>query len=163
MQPLTVEELSLVVEIMSGKLGISSAKEARALLEGAASSSQNKGKRKRLALPDTRVMDDLEGYKLSKAEAASAPTTKAGTPPASASVEPSPAKATKKERSNSSESARTLTITLHADGFTYSNPSFVKDMSELLLLSADRKRLNDIGLVQSPEWSLAHAYQIGFL
>ena len=39
LQPLTVEELSLVKDMMSGKLGIPLAKEARALLEGAASSS----------------------------------------------------------------------------------------------------------------------------
>ena len=79
MQPLTVEELSLVEEIMSGKFSIPSAKETRALLEGTASSSKTKGKRKRLALPNTRVMDDPEGYKLSKTEAASAPATQVGT------------------------------------------------------------------------------------
>ena len=53
---------------MSGKLGIPSTKEARALLEGEASSSQKKGKRKRPALLDTRVVDDPEGYRLSKVE-----------------------------------------------------------------------------------------------
>ena len=39
LQPLTVKELLLVEDIMKGKLGIPSTKEARALLEGAASSS----------------------------------------------------------------------------------------------------------------------------
>ena len=61
LQPLTVEELSLVEDIMVGKLGIPSTKEARALLEGAASLSQKKGKRKRSALPDTRVVDASKG------------------------------------------------------------------------------------------------------
>ena len=42
LQPLTVEELSLVEEMVKGKLGIPSAKEARVLLEGAASSSHKK-------------------------------------------------------------------------------------------------------------------------
>ena len=39
LQPLTVDELSLVEGLMSGKFSIPSAKEARALLKGAASSS----------------------------------------------------------------------------------------------------------------------------
>ena len=65
LQPLTVEELLLVEEIMSGKFSIPLAKEAKALLEGAVSSLQkNKGKRKRLL--DTKVVDDLEDYKMSK-------------------------------------------------------------------------------------------------
>ena len=38
LQPLTTGELSLVEEIMSGKFSMPSAKEAKALLEGAASS-----------------------------------------------------------------------------------------------------------------------------
>ena len=37
LQPLTVEELLLVEHMMSGKLGIPSAKEARALLKGTVS------------------------------------------------------------------------------------------------------------------------------
>ena len=69
---------------MSGRFSIPLAKEAKALLEGAASSSQKKGKRKRSSIPDTKVVDDPEGYKLSKAEAAAANATQAGTPPASA-------------------------------------------------------------------------------
>ena len=47
LQPLTVDELSLVEGMMSGKFSIPSAKEARTLLKGAASSSQKKKKRKR--------------------------------------------------------------------------------------------------------------------
>ena len=39
LQPLTFDELSLVDGLMSGKFSIPSAKEARALLKGAASSS----------------------------------------------------------------------------------------------------------------------------
>ena len=38
LQPLTTGEFSLVEEIMSGKFSIPSAKEAKALLEGVASS-----------------------------------------------------------------------------------------------------------------------------
>ena len=122
-----------------------SAKEAKALLESATSSSQKKGKRK--IMPDTRVMDDLEAYKLSKVEAAAAPA-KVGTP-SSVSAEPSPAKSAEKEKSSKNEGA--LTVTLPADGSAYSDPSFVKDLSEVLLLPANRKRLTDIGLVQSVE------------
>ena len=72
LQPLTTEELSLVVEIMSGRHRIPSAKEAKALIESATSSSQKKkGKRKRV--PNTRVVDDSEAYKLSKVEIAPTP------------------------------------------------------------------------------------------
>ena len=80
LQPLTTGELSLVEEIMSSMYGIPCSKEAKALLEGVASSSQKKkGRRKRL--PYTRVMDDPKAYKLSKVEAASAPAaTQAGIP-----------------------------------------------------------------------------------
>ena len=60
MQPLIVEELLLVEDLMSGKLSILSAKEAKALMRGAASSSYKGKKKKRSALPDTRVVDDLE-------------------------------------------------------------------------------------------------------
>ena len=67
---------------------------------GAASSSQKEKKRKRGPLPDTRVVDDPEAYKQSKAAASTAQT---GTPPVSASVEPSPAKSAKKAKTRSSE------------------------------------------------------------
>ena len=69
MQPLTVEELSLVEDLMCGKLSIPLAKEAKALMKGAAISSQKERKRNRWALLDTRVIDGPEAYKMSKAEA----------------------------------------------------------------------------------------------
>ena len=50
LQPLILDELSLVKGMMSGKFNIPSAKEARALLKGAASSLQKEKKRKRQAL-----------------------------------------------------------------------------------------------------------------
>ena len=81
----------------------------------------------------------------------------------SVSVELSPAKATKKVRSKSFEGEGTLTVTIPADGFAYFDLSFFKDMSESLLLPTNRKRLNDIGPVQSAEWSLAHAYKVSYL
>ena len=155
LQPLTVEELSLVEDMVKGKLGIPSAKEAKALLEGAASSSQKKGKRKRGPQVDTRVVDDPEGYKQSKAEAASVAAAGARVSP-----DPSPAKSAKRAKSKSSEGEGTLTVSLPADGSAYSDPSFVRELSETLLLPADRKRLADIGPVQSVEWSMAHLYQV---
>ncbi|KAL5565741.1 hypothetical protein UlMin_028905 [Ulmus minor] len=140
-------------DMVKGKLGIPSAKEAKALLEGAASSSQKKSKRKRPQV-DTRVIDDPEGYKQSKIEAASVAA-------AGARVSPdlSPAKSAKRAKSKSSEGKGTLTVSLPADGSAYSDPSFVRELSETLLLPADRKRLVDIGPVQSVEWSMAHLYQ----
>ena len=53
-----------------------------------------------------------------------------------------------------------MVVTLLAKGSTYSDPSFVKDVTEGLILPADRKRLNEIGPVKTTEWSLAHAYQL---
>ena len=108
-----------------------------------------------MTLPDTRVMDDPEGYKLSKAEVAA---TQGKTPPASTSIELSLAKSAKKARSKSYEGKGTMTVSLPDDWSAYSDPSFVRDITEVLLLPADRKRLNEIGPVQSAEWSLAHAY-----
>ena len=72
-----VDELSLVEDLMSRHFSIPSAKEAKALLKGAASSSQKENKRKRHALPDTQVVDDPQGYRQSKAKAAA---TQTGTP-----------------------------------------------------------------------------------
>ena len=63
LRPLMVEELSLVEDLMSGRISISWAKEAKALMKGAASLSQREKKRKRVALPNTRVVDDPEVYK----------------------------------------------------------------------------------------------------
>ena len=58
LRPRTVEEFSVAEDLMSGKISIPSAKEAKALMKGAASLSQREKKRKRSALPDTRVGDD---------------------------------------------------------------------------------------------------------
>ena len=66
----------------------------------------------------------------------------------------------KKARSKSHEGEGTMTVSLPADGSAYFDPSSVKDVTEGLLLLADRKRLNEIGPVYSAEWSLAHAYQV---
>ena len=141
---------------MSGKFSIPSTKEAKALLEDVASSSQKK-KRKKPTLLDTRVVDKHA------TEAASASfVTQAGSPPyfASASIEPSLTKSAKKARSKLYESKGMLIVTLPADGSVYSDISFVKDVAELLLLLANCKRLNDIRLVQLAEWSLTHLYQV---
>ena len=100
MQPLTVEELSLVEDLMSRKLSIPSAKEAKALMKGAASSSQKERKRKKSALPDTRVVDDPEAYKKSKAKVMS---TQAGKSQGTASTEPSPVKSAKRAKGKSLE------------------------------------------------------------
>ena len=54
----------------------------------------------------------------------------------------------------------TLVMPMPSDESTYSNPSFVKDVTEALLLPVDRKRLAEIEPVQSAVWSLAHAYQV---
>ena len=105
--------------MVKGKLGILSAKEAKALLEGATSSSHKKGKRKRLDLPDTRVVDDPEGYKQSKAEVASAPAAGVHT---SLSPNLSPTRSAKKAKSKSSEGEGTLTVSLLDDGYAYSGP-----------------------------------------
>ena len=144
LQPLTVDELLLVEGIMSGKFSIPSTKEAKALLKDAASSSQKEKKRKRPALLDTRVVDDPEGYRMSKAETT---LIQAGTPPMSASVAPSPARSAKNAWSKSSEGKGVLTVTLPAKGSAYSNPSSVKEVTEALLLPANHKRLNKIGHV----------------
>ena len=94
---------------------------------------------------------------MSKAETIA---TQAGMPPASPSIELSPAKSTKKAQSKFSEGEGTLTVTFPAEGSTYFDPSFVKDVTDALLLPADHKKLNEIRPVQSAEWSLAHCYQV---
>ena len=157
MRPLTVKELSLAEDLMSRKLSIPSAKEAKALLKGAASSSQRERKRKRVALPDTSVVDDLEVYKQSRAEAVS---TLVGKSQGATSAEPSPVKSAKKAKGKSSEGGDSVAVPMPSDGSTYSDPSFVKDATEALLLPADQKRLAEIRPMQSAEWSLAHAYQV---
>ena len=76
------------------------------------------------------------------------------------SPDSSPAKSAKRVKSKSSKGEGTLTISLPVDESAYSDPLFVKELSETLLLPADRKRLVDIGPVQSVEWSMAHSYQV---
>ena len=128
---------------MSGKFHIPSTKEAKALSEGAASASQKREKkRKRSTLPNTRVMDDQAVAKMSTAEAASSLSmAPARTPPAFVSADSSSARYLRKTRSKSTKSEGMLTVSLPADGSTYLDPSFVKEVSEALLLPADRKRL----------------------
>ena len=126
-------------------------------MKGTASLSQKEKKRKRQALPDTRVIDNPKGYMQSKAKVAA---TETGTPPVSTSVEPSLAKSTKKVKSQSSEDEGKVVVTLPTKASEYSNPSFVKDVTEGLLMPADRKMLNEIGPVKTTERSLAHAYQL---
>ena len=155
--PLTADELSLVEGIMSGKFSIPSAKEANQLLKGAASSSQKEKKRKRGPLPDTRVVDDPEAYRQSRAAASAA---QEGTLPVSRSVEPSAAKSAKKAKTKSSEAEGKVLVGFPAEGSAYSDHSFVNEVTEGMLLPADRKRLTEIGPVKTTEWSLAHAYQV---
>ena len=78
----------------------------------------------------------------------------------SISIEPSPTKSAKKGKTRSSEDEGKIVVTLPAEGFAYSDPSFVKEVTEGLLLLADRRRLNEIGPVKTAEWSMAHAYQV---
>ena len=108
-----------------------------------------------MALPDTRVMDDPEAYKQSKTEAASAPVGKSQSV---ASAESSQVKSTKKAKGKSSEGGDSVVVPMPSDESTYSYLSFVKDATKALLLPVDRKRLSEIGPVQSAEWSCAHAY-----
>ena len=68
-----------------------------------------------------------------------------------ASVDPSLSKSAKKARSKLSEGEGLMTVTLPAKGSVYLDPSFMKDVTEALLLPADRKRLNEIGPVKSAE------------
>ena len=69
-------------------------------------------------------------------------------------------KSAKKAKSRLSEVKGKVMVTLPAEGSAYSDPSFVKEVTEGLLLPADRRRLNEIGPVKTAEWSLAHAYQV---
>ena len=69
-------------------------------------------------------------------------------------------KSAKKVKGKSSEGGDSVVVPMPSDGSAYSNPSFVKEAIEALLLLADQKRLAKIGPVQSAEWSCAHAYQV---
>ena len=76
--------------------------------------------------------------------------TQIGMPPVSTFIESSHAKSTNKVKSKSSEGGGVQTVTLLAEGSAYSDPSFIKDVTEGILLSADCKRLNVIG----PAWRM---------
>ena len=78
----------------------------------------------------------------------------------SGSIEPSPSKPAKKAKSKSSEAEGKVLVGFPAEGSAYSDPSFVNEVTESMLLPADRKRLTEIGPVKTTEWSLAHAYQV---
>ena len=78
----------------------------------------------------------------------------------STSVEPSLAKSSKKVKSQSFEDEGKVMVTLPTEESAYSDPSFVKEVTEGLLLPTDQKRLNEIGPMKTVEWSLAHAYQV---
>ena len=105
-------------------------------------------------------MDDPEGYKQSKVEVASALATQTGVLLSSLSLDLSSAKSAKRAQSKSFEGKGTLTVSLPVAGSAYSDPSFVKELSETFLLPTDRKRLADIGPIQSVKWRVAHIYQV---
>ena len=73
-------------------------------------------------------------------------------------VKPSPAKSLRKTKSSEAEGL--VTVNLQSDGSTYFDLSFVNGVAESLLLPADHKRLAEIGLVQTVEWSMAHVFQV---
>ena len=81
-------------------------------------------------------------------------------PPVSTSVELSPAKSAKKANTRSSKDEGKLLVAFPAEGSAYSDPLFVNEVTDCMLLPADRRRLNEIGPVKTTEWSLAHAYQV---
>ena len=60
----------------------------------------------------------------------------------------------KKVKSRSSEDKGKIVVTLPAEGSAYLDPSFVKEVTEGLLLPTDRRRLNEIRPVKTAEWSL---------
>ena len=81
-------------------------------------------------------------------------------PPVSGSVEPTATKPAKKAKTKSSEADGKVLVSFPTEGSAYSDPSFVNEVTEGMLLPADRKRLTEIGTVKTAEWSLAHAYQV---
>ena len=54
-----------------------------------------------------------------------------------ASAEPSPAKSAKKAKGKSSKGGDSVVVPMPSDGSVYSDPSFIKDTTEALLLPAD--------------------------
>ena len=59
-----------------------------------------------------------------------------------------------------SETEGILNVPLPMERSAYSDPSFVREIADTLLLSADYRRLIEIGLVQPVEWSMAHIYKV---
>ena len=147
LRTLTVEELSLAEDLMSGRINIPSAKEAKLMMKGVTSSSQREKKRKRVVLPDTRVVEDPEAYKQSKTEATSAALGKSQS---MGSAELSPAKA-KKAKGKSPEGGDSVVVPMPSDGSVYYDSSFIKDATEAFLLPVDRRRLSEIGPMLSAE------------
>ena len=78
----------------------------------------------------------------------------------SGSVGPSPTNSAKKAKTKSSEEEGKILVGFLAKGSTCSDPSFVNEATEGMLLPVDQWRLNEIGPVKTTEWSLAHAYQV---
>ena len=78
----------------------------------------------------------------------------------SASVELSPAKSSKKAKTRSSEDEGKIVVGFPAEGSTYSDVSFINEVTKGMLLPADRRRLNEIGPVKTTKWSLTQAYQV---
>ena len=76
--------------------------------------------------------------------------------PVSASVEPLPTKSSRRTRLD--EPQDVVVVNLPLNGFAYSDPSFIKGVVGDLLLSTDRIRFVDIGMVRTAEWGLAHVY-----
>ena len=63
----------------------------------------------------------------------------------SGSVVPSPARSAKKAKSKSFDNEGKLPVAFPAEGSAYSDPSFVNEVTECMLLPADRRRLTEIG------------------
>ena len=147
---------------MSGKFIFPSAKEAKAFSEAALSLLQKKMEKKRKRpLPNTLVVDDRAVMKSSVAEASAIPTAApTGTSSTGAFTESSSVKSSRRTRSRSSKIEGIMNVPLPVDGSTYSDPSFIIEVADTLLLLANCKKLTDIGLVQSAEWSMAHIYQV---
>ena len=87
-------------------------------------------------------------YKQSRVEAVS---TQVGKSQGIVSAESSPVKSAKKAKGKSSEGRDSVVVPMPSNGFAYSDPSFVKDATKAPLLSADQKRLPEIGPIQSAE------------
>ena len=122
LQSLTAGELSLVEDIMSEKFNFPLANEAKGLSQGAVSASQKKEKKRKMTMPDTRVVDNRPAVKLSLADPSVVlAVTLTGTPPAGASTDPSPTKSSIRTMSRSSETEGIVNVPLPTDGSTYSD------------------------------------------